>query len=385
MVKKIWIPIVAVLIVALAAGGVWATSAALAQEESPTNQQGLFGRLRALAANGKSPLAKFMRARPVMGQVTEIDLDQFTIMLRGGQEQTFLVDENTRFRSRQQEELNFDDLEVGRWVSVVAPKNQDEATARGVILLPEDFDPEAMGGTRGEITDVNLSQQTFTVQPQLGPAVTIKVTGETVFRGGVEGLDDLEEGMRAMVLTQEAADGSLEARTVSANYPAQRKLGEVTAVDEDASRFTLKTRQGDEEVTITVDEQTRFRSKDGSLQSLADLQTGMTALVMLRELPGDELLAVTVAAGERQGQPRFEKRAGGKVLAVDKDSFTIQARDGQEYTFKVTGQTTFRSRGVQVQSIDDLQAGMRVLVGAKELGNGDFQAQTVVVFPALTE
>jgi len=48
-------------------------------------------------------------------------------------------------------------------------------------------------------------------------------------------------------------------------------------------------------------------------------------------------------------------------------------------TFKADENTIFRGR--EVQSLADLKTGMMVLVGAKDLGSGSYQAQAVAVLP----
>ena len=52
---------------------------------------------------------------------------------------------------------------------------------------------------------------------------------------------------------------------------------------------------------------------------------------------------------------------------------------GKQYTFQTTADTRIRSR--EVHSLADLKTGMVVLVGAKDLGNGSYQAQVVQVLP----
>ncbi len=362
MSKKLLIPMIAVLVVALLAG-VWLTGDALAQGENPQ------GRLR--------------RARPALGQVTAVGENQFTVQTRNGESRTFLIDENTRIRSKDAKDLSFSDLQVGRWVGVVAPKDSGEQPiARLVVLLPEDFDPEQMQGVRGRVTEIDIAAQAFTLEKRQGEAVTLKVDENTRFTGEVTDLAGLEDGMLAGAVTREQENGDLLATLVRAGNPQDRRqnrqAGEVTSVDESAGQFTLRTLRNDKETTFAVDENTRFRSKDGKVESLKDLKTGMVALVVARPAEdGKTPVAALVAAGDRSDLPKFDKRFAGKVTAVGDQSFTIQTRDGQQITFQVTGDTKFRSKGGQVKGLEDLQAGMITLVGAKELGNGEYQAQVV--------
>ena len=76
MSKKIYIPIAIALLIALLAG-LWVSSDALAQ--------------------GTGPAARLRGARRILGQVTAVGTDQFSIKTFKGKELSFLVDENTRY------------------------------------------------------------------------------------------------------------------------------------------------------------------------------------------------------------------------------------------------------------------------------------------------
>ncbi|MBN1147868.1 MAG: hypothetical protein JXA78_11490 [Anaerolineales bacterium] len=365
MSKKILIPIVVTLVVALLAGA-WVSGEALAQS---------------LGEDGGGRLKRLAQIRQRLGQVTAIDADSFTVQRLDGESFTVLVDDETRFIDKERNELAFADLATGRWVIVAAPENDaGERLARLVVLLPEDFDPSQFAGAIGKITGVDLDAQQFMLQDRQGEQKTFDVDQQTQFKGEAESLADLSEGMLAGVRAQQQADGSMLAQTVAARLQLQRCAGEIVSVNEASSTFTLKTRRGDQELTFAVDEHTRFRTKDGELDDLADLEPGMVAIVMAQAgAQGETPIARLVGAIDKDQLPEFDKRIGGRVTSVDQNSFTIRARDGQEYTFQVTGSTKFRSQGNQVQGLEDLQEGMAVGVGAKELGNGNYQAQLVIV------
>jgi hypothetical protein len=70
---------------------------------------------------------------------------------------------------------------------------------------------------------------------------------------------------------------------------------------------------------------------------------------------------------------------------VPGNSFTIQTRRGESLTFQVTAETRFRSRRGVVTSLEELKAGMAVAVGAKDLGNSQYQALRVLVAPGLAK
>jgi len=364
MSKKIFIPISVALLVAIIAG-LWVSTEAIAQEG------GLLARLR--------------RARPVVGQVTSVSGDQFTIEKRDGKELTFLVDENTRYANKEKAELSIDDLEIGQWVAVASPKRiQEEPVARLVVLLPENLDPPQMSGLRGSILSVDVSGNQFTLQTQQGEKNTFDVDSSTIYKGEATTFSGLQEGMSAGVAAKELEDGSRLAQIVRTGFPISKHLGEITAVDQEDSTFTLRTRRGQEELIFKVDENTRFRSKDQSVESLEDLQPGMAGVVVARE-QGDAMpVAVMVGAADKDDLPKFDQRIGGRIVSLEKNSFTIKDRNGQQHTFQVTVNTRFRSRGGQISGLEDLKEGMPVIVGAKELGNGTYQAELVIAMPGLS-
>ena len=163
--------------------------------------------------------------------------------------------------------------------------------------------------------------------------------------------------------------------------PVRKFTGEIISVDAGEGSFNIKPRRAEKELTVLVDENTRFKSRDGDLEGLDDLEPEMIAIVAVKKGEDGELLAVVVAASTKDDLPKFETRVGGKVTEVENNSFTIMRRDGQEVSILVTGDTKFRSRGDKVQSLDDLEPDMIVVVGGKELGNGkhQYQAQLVLV------
>jgi len=363
MFKKILIPITAALLVAIIAS-FWISTQVFAQEGSP--------------------LARLRRARPFIGQVTEIRDDQFTIQRRDGQEMTFLVNDETRFSNKEKEELSMENLETGKWVAVFAPRTVDDVlTARLVAFLPEDLDPSQMNGFRGSILEIVLLANQFTLENLQGEQATFDVDSSTTYRGEVSELSELEEGMAAGVAAKELEDGSSLAQIVRAGYPIKKHLGKVTEVDQVANTISLKTMIGQVEMTFKVDEETHFRSKDQSIQGLEDLETGMVAVVVAK-MTGDGMpVAIMVGAAEREDLPLADKQIGGRITSLEENSFKVRGRDGQEYTVQITEDTRFRSRGGRVNSFDDLKEGTPVMVSVNELENGDFQAQLVIAFPGL--
>jgi hypothetical protein len=364
MSKKIVIPVVAALVLTLIAGLV-VSSHVLAQ--------------------GAGPLGRWLRARPVLGQVTLIGKAEFTVKTKDGTEQTFTVDDSTRYRSKDKAELTFADLKTGQWVAVVTGRGQGASNlARFVVTLPEGLDPTQFEGARGKVSAVNPAASQFTLENQQGEKTVVTVDAETVYRGEASSLADLQEGMLAGVISKEMAGDGLVARIVRAGDPIGVHFGEISEVNTSAGTITLKTQRTSQELTVSVDESTRFRSKSNEIAGLRDLKTGMVAMVVTKTPAGEEqtdapLKAVLVAAGDKSDLPKADLRVGGRVVSLDQNAFTIEDRDGKQYTFQTTGDT--RIRGREINSFADLKTGMLALVGAKDLGNGPYQAQVVLALP----
>ncbi len=149
-----------------------------------------------------------------------------------------------------------------------------------------------------------------------------------------------------------------------------RHAGEITGVEAGQGTFTLLTRAG-EELEFQTSDRTRYRSPDGSVQGIDDLQQGMKALVAGIKEEGT-LNALLVAAGnpeDRPDRPRPDVRAAGRVESVGDRSFTLQTRRGELLTFKVTEDTHYKG----IESFEELEVGMFAAVGAKET-DGDLVA-----------
>ncbi len=350
MLKKMFMAVLAAALMAAALGG-----AVLAEEAQPEGAR---------------------RGITFHGQITALGESDFTLETQRGTV-TILVNEDTLYRAKDGVEITFADLEVERWVTGRAFRNEaDELVAGGVVLLPEDFVPGV--GYAGEVTAVDAANSAFSLHTFNEEDLTFKVDANTVYRGEVSGLDDLEVGMKVGVYAHELDDGSLLARAVGAKPPRperQRNAGKVTAVDVGASTFSIQTRAGDG-LTFLVGENTQFRSRSGEVESLSDLKEDMAVVVVSVAQDDGSLMALAVMAGENAPGGL---RAGGQVTEVTNSSLTIQTRSGESLTFQITGQTRFVSRDGEVESLDDIEAGMVVIVAYEEVGGGNLKANVVAV------
>jgi hypothetical protein len=237
--------------------------------------------------------------------------------------------------------------------------------------------------TLGQVTAVAADQ--FTLQTRAGQERAFRFDESTRFVDPQKqelSLEDLQNGgWVAVVVVRNSGEPPLARLVVilpedfdPANWAAVR--GRVTGVDVPGSAFTLEDKDG-KSTTVKVDTDTKYL---GQAAGLADLQVGMLAQTRAEKQANGDLLAKSVRAGVPSDQ-----RFLGKVTAIDGQTFTIQTRRGESVTFQVTEETRFRSRKGVVDSLDDLQVGMPVGVGAEDLGNGQYQAQVVIAAPNLNK
>jgi RNase P/RNase MRP subunit p29 len=274
MSKKLLLPVFLALLLALIAGiGVYADAAA---------QDGI-------------PQARLRKRPGVLGQVTAVTVDQFTIQTRSGQERIFHLTETTRFTDPEKQELSSEDLKTGGWVAVVVARwSGKPPLARLVVILPEDFAPANWSGIRGRVTSVDVAGNTFVLESKDGQATTVKVDAGTKFHGQVTGLGELQVGLLAQATIEEQANGDMLAKSVRAGLPSDKRfLGKVTALN--TKSFTIQTRQG-KSLTFQVTAETRFRSRRGIVGGLEDLKAGMPVVVGAKDLGNNQYQAVRVLA-----------------------------------------------------------------------------------------
>jgi len=354
---KVLIPLLVASIMSLGVGGVaYTASHALPEAAVPTLSE----------AAHRNPAAQGL------AQITAVGDDQLTVVTLKGKSLNIQVNESTRYHDLQGNSLTFADLQVGRWLTASLRRDDGALVARRIVLFPPSFDPQQIARrVGGEVTAVSSSS--FTLHTARGEDLTITVDANTLY-AGIADLSELQSGMKASAALKESANGSLTAVLVGARFPLIHHAGQVTAVQTAQQTFSIETRQG-ERLTFTVDENTRFVGKEGAPQSLADLTTEMNAIVGARQLEDGSYLAVNVAARVR---PAFDLKVVGKITALDTSALTIQTRDGQTYTFQISADTRFHSRGGKVNGLDDLRLGMHVGVGAQDLGDGQYQALVIL-------
>jgi len=358
MTKKILIAVSAAIIVTLLAG-VWISAEA--------------------AAKNPEIFKRFRKPAGALGQVSSATTGQLVITKRSGEEVSYLVDENTTYRDRAGNELTSSDLEQDNWVIVLSPRGgQNNPEARLVVILPDDFDPENMVGAKGVIASVDEDASQVTLKTRVGEELVINFGPETIFKGQAPDISSLQEGMWARIFSQKLEAGGLMADAVRSTDPVRTVVGEIVNVNEDSQTLTILTRRGQDEVTVTLDASTRFRSRDESISSIGDLEQGMSALIITKTEPGSEVKrAVLVAAAQPEDLPQVDRRVFGELISIEGSSITVEARDGRKYVFVVDENTKFRSRNGQLSGLEDLTGGMTLFVAGNEAGSDSYQALVV--------
>ncbi|MCH8094345.1 MAG: hypothetical protein IH953_07105 [Chloroflexi bacterium] len=310
------------------------------------------------------------------GEITGVVPGQgtFTLTSRQGEDFKFQTNDRTKFRSPNGSVEDIHDLKKGMKALVVATE-QDDGTLLALMVAagqPDDLpDGQRLGGV---IETVGLNTQSFTLKPRDSDTVQIQVGERTKYRGeGIEGLGDLEPGMHARVVVIEQDEGGLMALLVAAGKPKDRpeviKLGgEITGVVPGQGTFTLLGREG-EEIEISTNDRTKFRSEDGSVQTIHDLKQGMKVMVGAVRQDDGQLLALVVAIGnpgDRPDRPELDVKAVGEVVAKGDRSFTLQTRDGERISFAVSENTRYKGIG----GFGELEVGMMAAVGAKDTDEG---------------
>lgn len=233
----------------------------------------------------------------VRGEVTAVDADlgTFEILSTDGERMRFFVDENTRYQGQLS---SLDEMQVG-WQAGVAARDEDgKLTA---VLVIAGIKPETIR-VQGVIADVDPRAGLFSLEKPDGSVLTFSVDERTNYKGQVESISDLEEGMRAGVAGYVDPDGGLIARVVLAGYPEHerpeilRAQGLIKTVNPGADKFQLEKSDGSV-LTVYVDEKTGYRGQVGGFD---DLEKGMRAGFVGYVDADGKIIARWVIAGNPQ-------------------------------------------------------------------------------------
>jgi hypothetical protein len=337
----------------------------------------LFGGI-AYAAERRPPTRE--KRSPGIGKVVDVQDDYILDTLRNGTEIKLFLDEHTRLHFHDGSIASFEDVQSGMWVGSSAIRiSCDNWLAREILLFPSGYEPpENAVHFRGRVIELELEEGGFTIKSQNGSIVFVKINADTWFLGQVQSLDDIEVGMIANIHGYETEQGTITAHTLCVKYTSFRVGGLINGIDRMENTLTLEKRNGDLE-EIYVDEETMFRSRDESIQSLSDLSEGMAALVRAVRLEDVVPLAKNIIAFDPDQLPEFDVRVLGEVISVSLDAITVRTGSGDLLNIIVMEGTRFRSRGGAIRGIRDINLGIRVGVGGTISEDDELLAEAIMV------
>lgn len=251
------------------------------------------------------------------GEVTAVDanLGKFEIVTSDGTRMRFFVNEKTRYQGQLS---SLEEMQVG-WQAGVAAKEGEDGKLTAVLVIAG-IRPETVRA-EGIIVGVDTAAGKFRLEKRDGSVLTFLVDENTTYRGQVEGIRDLEEGMRAGVGGYENQDGQLTARVVVAGNPQNerpeliRAQGIIKTVSPGAGKFQLEKSDGSV-LTVYVDAQTGYR---GQVDSFDGLEKGMRAgFAGYINEEGMIIARVVVAGNPRPDRPDVE-RPGGERPTPESD------------------------------------------------------------------
>ena len=321
------------------------------------------------------------------GEIVEIREDQITIEKRDGGQYTYLVNDHTRFRQPDVETPDFSRLSIGDRVLIYGKFNEDGLIARLIITLPEDFHPMRWFNLRlrGEIIDLDLDSKTITILVKSGEEIDILVNEQTRFFGQASNITDLDIGWKVAVAGREQGGGLNLSRVIAAVEFERRirRIGIVSDIDTAVGEIRVTTRSGDE-MSFLISEKTKFHSSEGEIESISDIEPDMVIIVNAVYNGVGAYTANHLVLGYPEDMPNYDLKKAGHITQVDSNSFIIEDRSGDLLTFQVDQGTEYRSRGITVQGIEDMEKGMFLLVGGDE-EDGINIARLVIIIQSLKE
>jgi len=330
---------------------------------------GFIGTAQASEVDEHPHLPAWIFRRFNAGEIVEIGGDQVTIEKRDGGKYTYLVNDHTRFRHPQVETPDFSTLSIGDRVLILGKFDEEELIARLIVTLPEDFHPRRWFNLRlrGEIMDLDLDGKTITVLNRSGEEIVILVDEQTKFFGQASQITDLDIGWKVAIAGREQEDGSNLSRIISAvEYERRiRRIGIVSKIDSVSGEIRITT-QNSEEMSFLVSDKTEFHSREGMFKTISDIEPDMVVVVTAVHDGEGVYSANHLFLGFPEDLPNYDLKKVGHILQVETNTFMLEDRNGEIVTFQVDEETEYRSRGMDVQGIEDLEDGMILIVGGDQ-------------------
>jgi len=236
--------------------------AAVGRAQQPAATQGQTqgqGRGQGMRGMGNFPVG----ARGILGTVTEVAPDHYTIKTDTGEILTIFYSVNTR----------------------IVKQGPGQGSGQGRRVRAQGSDAEAGDGTRA--------------QPQPLKSTDIKV-GDIITAGGEE--DTVKKSIGAIFIAQIDPERAKQMREMQANYGKTWLAGRITGIE--GTTITIDGMVDHAKHTIDVDENTSFRKRRESI-TLADIQPG-EQLRAEGAVKGGVFLATVVTAME----PRNREQGG---------------------------------------------------------------------------
>ena len=321
----------------------------------------------------------------LIGQVTNVDAttSSFAMETRSGEEKTIIVNEGTKYRSPDGKIQKFDDLARGMQVSVIAVEQGNGTNLAKIIGATKFTSERDTIRVIGEITGVVAPNGSFSLRARDDRILRFETDESTRYRsqdGAIEGLEDLEPGMKALVVARPPEDGSPIALIVAAGKiddlpPIRQYKGEVSSVDPGQDLFTILT-EDDQELEFKISERTKLRSPDGDVTSVDHLRSGMRIQIGAIANEDGDLTPLIIIAGSPQ-RPGFDVKTGGRIVEIYGSGFTLELRSGETRSFVVDTTTRYASKDGSVKGFDDLEVGMIAFVGGESLDTGEVIARWI--------
>lgn len=305
----------------------------------------------------------------VRGQIENLLDDGFTLdSPRGTLRVT--INAQTRYRVIGLVNPTFADLAVGDHLLVRGQRQEASLLAAFVARVP---DGDRLAGRIETVNNLELS-----LTGRGGEAITIFVNPDTwlaidgadyTWDGDPPGREQLLPGMPLIAIGTSGGNGQALAADTLVVPPRPRLkavAGEVETMT--AEGFSLHTRFG-RDLTVLVDEKTRFRLPSAGEPGLNDLNLGDRIVVVGRPLAEGQFLAKHIVT--RPNGPTFV----GQIVTITGAELVVDTRHGRTITVLIETNTRFLIPGNPGASLADFAEGDVVLVSGQWTEDGNMLAR----------
>jgi hypothetical protein len=243
------------------------------------DRDGLLARFVFIAPRNFDPV-KWLGVR-VRGEVLEIDFERstFTIKTPSDQEIVFRVGSATRFIGKAS---GLEEMEVGWKLGVFGGEREDGSITATIVITSL---PKRHIRLVGKVQEVNVDKSSITMTTRRGKEVIIVTNEDTQFHSKKELITDfesLEPDMIVVVTALIQGDETHLALHVAMAFPEDLPKFKITATGKlvglEDDMITIETRNG-ASLFFEVNDQTKFCSRDGAVDSIEDLAEGMILFI----------------------------------------------------------------------------------------------------------